>query len=233
MDELDNNESKKSFLKKMCKQISKMSDEDIDLYVDKLHKELGFSISTINQLIQSEKKNNTNSPILEIKNYVKLNKYQDLQLRVLTQMIDSPEAIEIFIKSTVYLKDDGYRKLAFLISDYYKENKEKFNSDYMIADLFTKVSTDFQEDDTLIKTLSFIDENKNNYPTFSKRYFNDLIYEINEITPLEEELEKVTDELKYANSTLEMNECIKKAIVLKQKIANKKSGKIGGINNGQ
>ena len=103
----------------------------------------------------------------------------------------------------------------------------------MIADLFTKVSTDFQEDDTLIKTLSFIDENKNNYPTFSKRYFNDLIYEINEITPLEEELEKVTDELKYANSTLEMNEYIKKAIELKQKIANKKSGKIGGINNGK
>lgn len=233
LNELENNESKKNFLKKMCKQISKMSNEDIDLYVDKLHKELGFSISTINQLIQNEKKNNANSPIVEIKNYVKLNKYQDLQLRVLTQMIDSPEAIEIFINSTVYLKDDGYRKLAFLISDYYKENKDKFNSDYMIADLFTKVSTDFQEDDTLIKTLSFIDENKNNYPTFSKRYFNDLIYEINEITPLEEELEKVTDELKYANSTLEMNEYIKKAIELKQKIANKKSGKIGGINNGK
>ena len=44
LNELDNNESKKSFLKKMCKQISKMSDEDIDLYVDKLHKELGFTI---------------------------------------------------------------------------------------------------------------------------------------------------------------------------------------------
>lgn len=233
LNELESNESKKNFLKKMCKQIAKMNNEDIDLYVDKLHKELGFSTSTINQLLQKEKNENNVSPVNEIKKYVKFSKNEDLQLRVLTQMLDSKEAIEIFINSVVYLKNDGYRKLAFLISDYYKDNKDTFNSDYMIADLFTKVSTDFQDDDSLIKALSYIDENKDNYPTFSKRYFNDLIYEINEITPLEEELERVTEDLKYANTTAQMNEYIKKALELKQKIASKRNGKIGGINNGK
>ena len=39
----------------MCAKIAKMSDEDIDLYSNKLSKELGFSMSTINSLIKSFK----------------------------------------------------------------------------------------------------------------------------------------------------------------------------------
>ena len=34
-----------------------------------------------------------------------------------------------------------------LIAEYYKENIENFNMEYLVADLFTKVSTDFAEDE--------------------------------------------------------------------------------------
>ena len=228
LDELENNENKKKFLKKMCSKIAKMPMEDIDIYSNKLHNELGFSLTTIKTLINSYKKDEKETVINSVKKYQKLTKYQDLQIRVLSQMLDSPEAIEIFIESLVYLQNESYRKIALLIGEYYKENKDNFNMEHLIADLFTKVSTDFSDDDELIKTLTFIDDSKEKYPSYNKASFEDLLYEIQEIAPLEERLEQINEEIKFANSTMEINDCIRNALSLKKLIAEKKAKKMGG-----
>lgn len=226
--ELDNNENKKKFLRRMCAKIAKMNEEDIDIYSNKLSKELGFSMSTITNLIKSYKSDENTSVIKEVKNYQKLSKYQDLQLRILSSMLDSPEAIEIFVDNLVYLENEAYRKIALLIGEYYKENKENFNMEYLIADLFTKVSTDFANDDELIKTLSTIDSSKDKYPSYNKDSFTDLLYEIQEIVPLENRLEQISEELKYANTTEEKNKYLLNAIAIKKLIDEKKAKRVGG-----
>lgn len=227
--ELDNNENKKKFLNKMCQKIAKMSDADIDIYSNKLHQELNFSMSTIKTLVKNYKDSNSNDPMVVVKNYQKLNNYQDMQLRVLSSMLDSSEAIEIFIDSFLYLEDEAYRKISFIIGEYYKENKDKFNMEYMIADLFTKVSTDFANDDNLVKTLSLIDNAKENYPPYNKESFNDLVYELKEIIPLQNRYDQIMDEIKYANSIEEKNNYIRNALALKQMIKEKRSKKVGGM----
>ena len=228
LDELENNENKKKFLKKMCSKIARMSMEDIDIYSNKLHNELGFSLTTINTLINSYKQDSKDEVVQNVKKYKKLSKYQDLQLRVLSQMLDSPEAIEIFIENLVYLQNESYRKISFMIGEYYKENKETFNMEHLIADLFTKVSTDFADDDELIKTLTFIDDSKEKYPSYNKASFEDLLFEIQEIAPLEERLEQINEEIKFANSTMEKSDFIRNALALKQLIAEKRAKKMGG-----
>lgn len=226
--ELENNENKKRFLKKMCLKISKMSDEDIDIYSEKLHNELHFSTSTIKTLINEYKKNSSNEVINEVKNYKKMSKYQDLQLRIISSMLDSPEAIQIYINSMVFLPEEQYRKIGLLIGEYYKENLDSLNMEYLIADLFTKVSTDFANDEQLIKTLSLIDSSKDQYPSYSKKAFNDYIFELQEILPLEEEINRIKEEIKFANSNEQINEFIRHTIVLKQAIASKKAKRLGG-----
>lgn len=228
LDELENNENKKKFLKKMCSKIARMSMEDIDIYSNKLHNELGFSLTTINTLINSYKQDSKDEVVQNVKKYKKLSKYQDLQLRVLSQMLDSPEAIEIFTENLVYLQNESYRKISFMIGEYYKENKETFNMEHLIADLFTKVSTDFADDDELIKTLTFIDDSKEKYPSYNKASFEDLLFEIQEIAPLEERLEQINEEIKFANSTMEKSDFIRNALALKQLIAEKRAKKMGG-----
>ena len=226
--ELDNNENKKKFLRKMCEKIAKMSQEDVDLYSNKLHKELGFSLSTINSLVKEYKENKKETVLKTVKNYQIFNKYQDLQIRVLSQMLDSPEAIKIFIDNLILLEDESYRKIALLISEYYDENKDNLNMDHLMADLFTKVSTDFSNDENLIKTLSIIDTTKEKYPGYSQQSFKDLLFELQEIAPLEARLDQIAEEIKFANSTEEMNNYIRNALALKQLIAEKKAKKIGG-----
>ena len=228
LEELENNENKKKFLKKMCHKISKMSMEDIDIYSNKLHKELGFSLTTINTLINSYKSETKEEVVKTVKKYQKLTKYQDLQIRILSQMLDSAEAIEIFIESLVYLQNESYRKMALLIGEYYKENKDSFNMEHLVADLFTKVSTDFADDEELMKTLTFIDDSKEKYPSYNKASFEDLLFEIQEIAPLEERLEQINEEIKFANSTMEKSDYIRNALSLKQLIAEKRAKKMGG-----
>ena len=104
--------------------------------------------------------------------------------------------------------------------------------EHLIADLFTKVSTEFSDDEELVKTLTFIDNSKDRYPKYNKDSFNDLLFEIAEIAPLEERLEQINEEIKFANSTMEMNDFIRNALALKQLIAEKKAKKTGGTNNG-
>ena len=212
----------------MCQKISKMSDADIDIYSNKLHKELGFSMSTINTLVKSFKDSNSTNHIAAVKDYQKFNNYQDMQLRVLSSMLDSPDAIEIFIESFLFLENEAYRKISLLIGEYYRENKDSFNMEYMIADLFTKVSTDFGDDDEMIKTLSLIDNVKDNYPPYNKESFNDLLFELQEIVPLQNKYEQIMEEIKYANSTEEKNNYIRKALALKTMIKEKRSKKVGG-----
>lgn len=228
LDELENNENKKNFLKKMCQRIAKMTLEDIDIYSTKLHQELGFSMSTIRSLIKTYQDNNNHSTIKEIKNYQKLTKYQELQIRVLSQMLDSKEAIEIFIENLIYLEDEAYRKISLMIAEYYKDNKENFSMEHLIADLFTKVSTEFSDDENLLKTLSFIDNSKEKYPNYNKASFDDLIYELKEIIPLEEQLDKINEEIKYANTIEQKTNYIQRAMAIKNLIGEKKQNKTRG-----
>ena len=127
-------------------------------------------------------------------------------------MIDSSEAIEIYTTNLVYLENEAFRKIAYIIGEYYKENKEHLNMEHLVADLFTKVSTDFSGDEEIIKTLAMIDNNKDKYPSYSKDSFTDLLYELQEIAPLEARLDQINEEIKYANSTEEMNGYIKEAL---------------------
>ena len=143
-------------------------------------------------------------------------------------MLDSPDAIEIFIESFLFLENEAYRKISLLIGEYYRENKDSFNMEYMIADLFTKVSTDFGDDDEMIKTLSLIDNVKDNYPPYNKESFNDLLFELQEIVPLQNKYEQIMEEIKYANSTEEKNNYIRNALALKTMIKEKRSKKVGG-----
>ena len=56
-----------------------------------------------------------------------------------------------------------------------------------------------------------------------------MIYEISEIIPLEQKLEQIKQDMKYANTMEEQNEYIRQAMALKQLIADKrKAKKVGG-----
>ena len=228
VENLENNENKKEFLRKLCKKIATLSDEDKDIYVKKIHDELGFSMSTINSILDTYKNKDSKQIIKDIKQYNKMNKKQDLQVRILSSMLDSPEAIKIFIDSMVLLEDDSYRKIALLIGEYYQENEDMFNIDNMIADLYTKVSTEQNDEDNKLQdALLFIDGCKDNYPPYNKDSFNDLIYEISEISPLEDKLSELTESLKFATDDDEKKEIMRQCLFLtgqiKQKRQNKKS----------
>jgi len=218
--ELENNENKKKFLKKMCLKISTMDDSDIDIYSNKLHDELGFSMSTITNLVKEfkSKKDTEENAINVVNNYKKHTKYQELQIRIISSMLDSPEAIELFIDNLVYLSDEKYRKLANIISEYYEENKANLNMDHLLADLFTKVETEFASEDDIAKALIEIDSAKENYPTYNSRAFNDLLYEIKEIAPLEEQIAKIEEDMKFSNSPEQKNDLIRKSISLKAQL---------------
>lgn len=222
---LDNYEDKKKFLNKMCERIAKMDIVDADNYIEKIHQELGFSTTLINSLVSNFKSSKKENVINEVKKYQKLTKYQTLQIRILSQMMDSKEAIEIFVENLVFLENESYRKIALMISDYYNEHKNDFNIDYLVADLYTKVSTEYGEDNDMKNTLFYIDQAKNDYPSYSKESFKDLIYEMSEISPLEAKLEKIQEELKYASDKAEINNYILEAIAIKQLIKEKKEKK--------
>ena len=79
-----------------------------------------------------------------------------------------------------------------------------------------------------IKTLSLIDNVKDNYPPYNKESFNDLLFELQEIVPLQNKYEQIMEEIKYANSTEEKNNYIRNALALKTMIKEKRSKKVGG-----
>lgn len=225
---LENNEEKKKFLHSMCKKIAMFQNEDQDIYIEKLHKELHFSINTITNLVKEYSNKTTNNDVLvKINEYKKTNKYQELQLRVLSLMLDSPEAIQTFIDSLVYLENDSYRKLAMIICEYYKENISSFSMDHMLADLFTKVESEYEKDDELNKTLLLLDSYKGTFPSYNKNAFLDLLFEIKEISPLERRLNQIQEDIKFANTIEEKNELIKESLNIKQTLKEKRMQKNG------
>ena len=78
------------------------------------------------------------------------------------------------------------------------------------------------------KQAYIIDSSKDKYPSYNKNSFSDLIFELQEIVPIEQQLNKIKEEIKFANSTYEMNEYIKDTIRLKALIADKKAKRLGG-----
>ena len=82
--------------------------------------------------------------------------------------------------------------------------------------------------DELIKTLSIVDSSKDKYPAYNKNSFEDLLFEIQEIVPLENRIEQISEDLKYANTIEEKNKYILDAIALKKLIADKKAKRVGG-----
>ena len=223
LEELENNENKKKFLQKMCQRIAKMQDEDIDIYTNKLHKELGFSISTINRLIEGYKNKQNRNIKDEIESYKRTSRQVDMQLRIISQMMDSPEAIELFNEHLVRIDNESFRKIAFTIADYYLVNKDNLNMDYLVADIITKVQTDYPNDDELMKTLMLIDGAKDKYPKYSRQSFEDLIFEINEIEPLENRISELLLASSYETSIEQNKNYLAEITTLKKLIKDKKA----------
>lgn len=223
---LDNNEEKKEFLRKMCKKISSFKDEDKDIYVNKLHDELKFSLTTIRGILNEYINAKSKDVIRGVKDYKKMTKKQELQIRVLSQMFDSPEAIQIFIDSLIMLEDDSYRRISLLIGEYYQENKDDFNIDNMIADLVTKIEAEQDDNESLKETLLLIDNQKEKYPPFKKNSFTDLLYEISEITPLEDELAKIQEDIRFETDDQKKKELVARGLSLKESIKAKRNNKI-------
>ena len=222
LDELENIENKKKFLNKMCARIAKMPDEDRDLYSNKLHEQLGFSLSTIRKKIE-EARNQTNDSLkTNISRYKKISKQIDMQIRVISQMIDSKEAIEIYNATSCYLQDDALRKLANLIANYYEEHKDDLDIDFLVADVYSQVEINFPDDEQLKNALQLIDNCKENYPKYNKQSFEDLIFEINEINPLEKRIKEIADDIRYANSLEQQVSLINEQQTLKKLIKAKK-----------
>lgn len=225
---LENLENKKKFLRSMCQSIAKMSDEDIDIYSNKLHNELGFSMNTITSLINENKKKNTEKDVAfdgtsnkQNKNE-KVSKEDELQLRLLVQMIEDKEAIETYIlnMNTLYFNNETYRKIALMIGEYYLENKERFNINYLYPDLFTKAATEYSEDDKIANSLDLIEQSKQKYPSYSKNYFEDVIYELREIVPLENQLKQLSEDIKFADKST-YTTYLYKSMAIKKLIAEK------------
>lgn len=223
---LDNNEEKKEFLRKMCKKISSFKDEDKDIYVNKLHDELKFSLTTIRGILNEYINAKSKDVIRGVKDYKKMTKKQELQIRVLSQMFDSPEAIQIFIDSLIMLEDDSYRRISLLIGEYYQENKDDFNIDNMIADLVTKIEAEQDDNESLKETLLLIDNQKEKYPPFKKNSFTDLLYEISEITPLEDELARIQEDIRFETDDQKKKELVARGLSLKESIKAKRNNKI-------
>ena len=199
-----------------------MPDEDRDLYSNKLHEQIVFSLSTIRKKIE-EARNQTNDSLkTNISRYKKISKQIDMQIRVISQMIDSKEAIEIYNATSCYLQDDALRKLANLIANYYEEHKDDLDIDFLVADVYSQVEINFPDDEQLKNALQLIDNCKENYPKYNKQSFEDLIFEINEINPLEKRIKEIADDIRYANSLEQQVSLINEQQTLKKLIKAKK-----------
>lgn len=219
---LNNNEEKKQFLKKMCKHIAKLDALDRDIYIDKLNKELGFSRVTIQNLIQENL--NENTIISENRQAIKTDKVEELQLRLLTQMLDSDEAAKIYLEKLIFLEKDTYRRMANIIVEYYEE-QGKVNSSQIVADLFTKISNEYSNDPGLLETLTLLERLKDSYPAYNQLYFEDLIFQMREIIPLENRLKAIKEEMNYADLAEQkklLNESIRLKLSLQEKMKAKK-----------
>lgn len=221
---LNNNEEKKQFLKKMCNYIARLDELDQDLYINKLNKELGFSRSTIQNLIHESKEKSQTIITKGHKNVKKIDKMDEMQLRILTQMLDSKEATDIYVEKMIYLENDTYRKIANIIAEYYQEHNDDTNLSHIFADLYTKISNEHNNDEALMNTLSLLDQLKEIYPRYNPSYFEDLIYDIKEIIPIENRLKAIKEEMNYTD--LEgQKELVKESVRLKLILQSKTKAK--------
>ena len=71
-----------------------------------------------------------------------------------------------------------------------------------------------------------IDNQKEKYPPFKKNSFTDLLYEISEITPLEDELAKIQEDIRFETDDQKKKELVARGLSLKESIKAKRNNKI-------
>ncbi|MBP3919940.1 MAG: DNA primase [Bacilli bacterium] len=169
------------------KKVSEESKIDIELLRSKLEKK------EIKQIIEPKK------------NIIGITKYEKAQMYLLYYMLISEDVVKMYDEHVTYMPNDEYRRLAYYIDCFYKENG------YIeLADIMTYLSN-FKN---MIDTVSKI-TNLNLKDEFTKNEIYDYIYTIRDLS-IKNEIKKLRDIQKKEVELKKKNEIMEKIIELKK-----------------
>lgn len=132
----------------------------------------------------------------------RLDKYEKSERNLLYYMLHYPEVIKMYDKKVTHIANEKYRRLAFQISSFYKQNKY-INA----ADLITQLNDDQESIKTIGELLSLELKEKYTEEEIDDYLNNILDYNVkNQMSIYKKELEKEVDiakKIEYANKLIE------------------------------
>lgn len=116
---LDDTLELSKYVNTMIKEIDSINDDVLkELSINKLSKETGISIETIESKLTKKEE----TPVIEKTITVKQNKYVKSEMYLIYYMLLEVDAIKMYEKKITHMPTEKYRHLAFQIDYFYKEN---------------------------------------------------------------------------------------------------------------
>lgn len=208
--DLNNSEELAEYINIMVNELSKIDDEVLrEISLKKISVETNFDIDILRRQINiKEKPNNVKPQKIQPIN-VASNKYTKAEQYLLYYMLRSKEVIRDYNKKTTYFPTDRYRRLAYEITHFYKDNK------YIdVADLLSNLS-----DDELIKTINEIE--MLDLPDKPMEFeIDDYINVITEYN-INYEINRLREKLKQSSNINEKAEILEKIAMIRREGVNK------------
>lgn len=143
-----------TYLKNVSKELEKIDDKVVyELTVNKLSKETGVSVDTINDMVKSIPKNEIK--VITKRTSLKKDKYQKAEEYLVHYMLRNVDAILIYQNNVSYLNDPTLSKIAMEILEFYEINRYINITDFTV---FLEDKTDLIEKSLIIDDLSLPDE---------------------------------------------------------------------------
>lgn len=143
-----------TYLKNISKELEKINDKVVyELTVNKLSKETGVSIDTINDMVKSIPKNEIK--VITKRTSLKKDKYQKAEEYLVHYMLRNKDAVLIYQNNVSYLNDPTLSKIAMEILEFYEINRYINITDFTV---FLEDKTDLIEKSLIIDDLSLPDE---------------------------------------------------------------------------
>ncbi len=195
------------YVNECLKELNAINDDILrEITLKKLVNESGIDESLLRSKLENKKIIKKETVVKEVKHY---DKYEKAQRNLIFYMLNSIMVIKKYIKKTVFLPDDNYRRLANKIRYFYEEHNNSFN----VADFYTYVNQSDNED--LIKTLNNI-LNMNLKEEAADNEIDDYFKVINDYN-IKNEINKIDFELQKSDNLNLKKEKLKKLVELKKR----------------
>ncbi|MCF6514990.1 DNA primase [Lactobacillus sp. S2-2] len=219
---LKTDEGQLDYIQVALKEIADVPDAlERDFYLNKLSQDFNFDksmmIDKVNQMLQNHPKQYSNYKKPERSIEIRKNKQEISQVEraerlLIHRFIYSENArIRINNQTDFYFTDDRYQRLFIFLQEYFKNN-DKLNMSELI---------DFIQDDNLINLLVDIDNTELVEDSFNAEEIEDCINLLTKKAPIENDLDKLNQELKESINTgdqMKQQELVIKIIELRKQM---------------